>query len=1084
MAESSQKFIARNRAPRVQIEYEVELYGAQKKVQLPFVMGVMADLAGKSDIAQPAIADRKFLDIDVDNFDDRMKATKPRAAFRVANTLTGEGELAVDLTFERMEDFSPAALARKVEPLRILLEARTQLSNLLTYMDGKTGAEALIERTLQDPALLAALAATAAPEAPPTPSQDSALEGLRQAAPAGTANPTDDTAVALDALRDSAPAGMVAEDGTAEALNSLRAAAPAAPQPRQDPTSEALEALRNKAPASETAGDDTAGQALNSLRDTTPASASDDEITPDPLESLRAATPTTPQPQQDPTAEALAALRNAAPAPGMDVDTVGQALNSLRDQPPHDPHPAGTEEDDPLAGLLADAAPVAAAEDRQLSLSELIGGQSDETDPLADLLADAAPTSDMLEHQDPLADLRGTEDALEGLLSEAGPVTGEPGAPAPMAGGDSAAPDMPPANTPTEGPGPQEPATAAPDPLADLDDLLATDAPDPDHPAVAETDALGDEAQDALADLDDLLAASPTAASPPAGGPGRASGFGRLRAPAPSPEALERPRFRMAFLGDFSGRAARGKMEIGDKLATRRAVRLDIDTLDAVIRGFATRLVLPVGSDGAGVALELDSLDALHPDELVENCTIFDALNGLRRRLSMPSLAPQALQEMQGWTGLADAAAPRIPPRSAAAHVPTDRKLSDFQKLIGDTAPRQAEVAPVEDLLGRIVGPHIVPDAPPEAATAIEAVEMAMGAALKMILHHPDFQALEAQWRGLDFLARRIETDTTLEIVLHDISAEEIAADLAAQEDLSQSGLYRLLMTPVETEGATGFSALFGLYSFEETPPHAELLGRIAQIAAHLHAPFFTAMTPGFLDIAKQDRHPLTARAWDALRDLEETAWLGLVSPRFLMRHPYGKRSDPIEAFAFEEFTEQEGLRGMLWANPVLLVATLLAAEWKAGGTGMTLGNVLSLGKMPYHFARDRHGDQIALPCTERNLTESRVRHALLRGFMPIVSPQGRDVVRLASFQSLAGQDIMGPWSGPPVPRTPQPEVSPLDIEVETETREKGTTTAPAEAGLSTEDELDSLLASFSDNDIPADPDAIDAELSALLEGL
>jgi type VI secretion system protein ImpB len=159
----SQKFIARNRAPRVQIEYDVEVYGAEKKVQLPFVMGVMSDLSGKSESPPPPVADRKFLEIDIDNFDDRMKSMKPRVAFSVPNTLTGEGNMAVDITFESMDDFSPAAIARKVEPLRKLLEARTQLSNLMTYMDGKTGAEDLISKVTQDPDLLKVLASAPKP---------------------------------------------------------------------------------------------------------------------------------------------------------------------------------------------------------------------------------------------------------------------------------------------------------------------------------------------------------------------------------------------------------------------------------------------------------------------------------------------------------------------------------------------------------------------------------------------------------------------------------------------------------------------------------------------------------------------------------------------------------------------------------------------------------------------------------------------------------------------------------------------------------------------------------------------------------
>ena len=163
MATSSQKFIARNRAPRVQIEYDVELYGAEKKVQLPFVMGVLSDLSGKPSEPLPPVAERKFLDIDVDNFDARMKSMKPRVAFKVPNTLTGEGNLAVDITFDSMDDFSPAAVARKVEGLRQLLEARQQLSNLITYMDGKTGAEQLVERIMGDPELLKSLAAQAKP---------------------------------------------------------------------------------------------------------------------------------------------------------------------------------------------------------------------------------------------------------------------------------------------------------------------------------------------------------------------------------------------------------------------------------------------------------------------------------------------------------------------------------------------------------------------------------------------------------------------------------------------------------------------------------------------------------------------------------------------------------------------------------------------------------------------------------------------------------------------------------------------------------------------------------------------------------
>ena len=162
---SSQKFIGKNRAPRVQVEYDVELYGAEKKVNLTFVMGVMADLSGKSEVTKDQrVEDKKFLDIDADNFDDRMKSIKPRVAFNVPNVMTGEGNLAVDVSFESMDDFSPDKVAEKVDGVKELLEARRQLSNLLSYMDGKTGAEELITKLLEDETLLKALASKAKPK--------------------------------------------------------------------------------------------------------------------------------------------------------------------------------------------------------------------------------------------------------------------------------------------------------------------------------------------------------------------------------------------------------------------------------------------------------------------------------------------------------------------------------------------------------------------------------------------------------------------------------------------------------------------------------------------------------------------------------------------------------------------------------------------------------------------------------------------------------------------------------------------------------------------------------------------------------
>jgi type VI secretion system protein ImpB len=158
-AKGGQKFIKENRAPRVHIEYEVETFGSRQKVEIPFVVGVMSDLSGKSNVEKKALDKRDFVEFDMDNFEQKMEAMAPRAAFTVENTLTGEGQMGVDLTFKSLEDFSPGQIAKNVPALAKLLEARQQLNDLMLYMDGKDGAQGLLDKVLKDPELMKALAA-------------------------------------------------------------------------------------------------------------------------------------------------------------------------------------------------------------------------------------------------------------------------------------------------------------------------------------------------------------------------------------------------------------------------------------------------------------------------------------------------------------------------------------------------------------------------------------------------------------------------------------------------------------------------------------------------------------------------------------------------------------------------------------------------------------------------------------------------------------------------------------------------------------------------------------------------------------
>lgn len=1294
MADSSQKFIGRNRAPRVQIEYDVEVYGAEKKVQLPFVMGVMSDLVGKSKEPQPAVADRKFLEIDVDNFDQRMKAMAPRAAFSVPNTLTGEGNLPVDLTFESMADFSPGAIAAKVASLRPLLEARTQLQTLMAYMDGKAGAEGLIEHILQDPALMSVLAKG---EASAAEDQATALESLRALkAPEAVADKSGDVLAALsatapqeadetsdpvgDALADLAKQQPIVptEDTTATLAALVEAATADNGETDAEAGNEALASLRSLEVAPEdTTGDDRDVLAdlarTGELTQTEAAPASDSvldelaaldlpeteetEASADILKDL-AAVETTSEGADDALSGVLDSLATSGADEAAPADTATDILGSLAGQVQDDEAPedlsqllgdladlvpditeeeqddaadvldtlsgveltqeaepqlgdilaevtsASNEEDltasseDDLAGILQGLDPVGedhsaeAGGDLQDLLDDLSlsGPEAPEDSKLDDILAGLDQPDDKAEaeeqadasDQDALDSLLGdfelndesSEDAvdLDSLLSGLGDAEGadtdvvdDPSAgEEDLAGLLGAATEVPAA---AEG--------------FDLDDLLGDLAADPEVEVKSDAveagqtadeteldDLLADlggeetdsDPDEGMGDLDDLLGdldlALDASESDPAetadidldeigaelsetdmsdalteetGGEGTGGddqtvrlaepefAYGTISADRPDANQLTRRRFRIALFGDFSGRAARGLVETGDALAARPAILLDPDTVEEVIEGFASELILPIGkerdgNEGGGIAVKLSEFDDLHPDELFENVSLFSELVSLRKQLQSGVTVEHASRSLSAWAEQYGTPV-RLPKRSSAGNaVPADRRLSAFQQLIGDQDNTLHQASPIEEMLARIVGPHIRALPNPDVAAMQEAVDAALSDAMRLVLHHPEFQSLEAQWRSLDLIARSVEVDDSLEVVLYDVSAEELAADLASQDDLAKSGLTRLLSeAPMDPEtGRGGYSALIGLYAFEETPPHAELLGRIARVAAHVDAPFFTSLSPEFLKTDKKDRPPVVAKAWDTLQGMPEAGHLALASPRFLLRRPYGAKSDPVDAFDFEEFSQQEGLKGMLWGNPAVLVTILLARSFTENGASMQLGSIMSLGDMPFHTVIDSFGDQVALPCTERNIDLDKIAMANARGVMALSAVKGRDELRLTSFSSVAGGDVLGPWTGAPAPKP-----SPADP------REKAGIAAPAAPPEQTEvadaaadfdlddmglddlglgdldldgvtdaddglSDLDDLLAGFGDDDAEngGDDAEMDADLAALLADL
>ncbi|MGE3808406.1 MAG: type VI secretion system contractile sheath large subunit, partial [Gemmataceae bacterium] len=449
-----------------------------------------------------------------------------------------------------------------------------------------------------------------------------------------------------------------------------------------------------------------------------------------------------------------------------------------------------------------------------------------------------------------------------------------------------------------------------------------------------------------------------------------------------------------------------------EALAGRKPILLDRDNFEEVMGKLKIDLQLSLGASGR-VAMSFKELDDFRPERLFRELEIFDKLRSTRARLEDGSAFAATAKKLHDWSAKA--------PRPAKPVDPT--QLGDFlDEVFAATEEQPAQTQAGVDwnnFLERVVGPYVVPKENPRQAEMTDVVDRATSGLMRALLHQTHFQSLEAAWRGLWFLVKRLPTDTTLKIAVLDVSRDELAADLAGEE-LDHSGLFRILVKEtVGTPGAAPWAAVAGLYTFDARREDAELLGRIARIARAADAPFLAsaharlAGTPSFAAQADpdswKDLHASDSQeAWTALRELPEAVYLGLALPRFLLRLPYGPGTDEVESFAIDEECARAHETN-LWGNPALACACLLGEAFASAGWSLRPGMVQELENLPaYVYKVD--DEPVMQPCAEVVLSVKAGQQLLALGLMPLLSIQGRDTVRLAQFLSLAGKELAGRW--------------------------------------------------------------------------
>jgi type VI secretion system ImpC/EvpB family protein len=423
---------------------------------------------------------------------------------------------------------------------------------------------------------------------------------------------------------------------------------------------------------------------------------------------------------------------------------------------------------------------------------------------------------------------------------------------------------------------------------------------------------------------------------------------------------------RLLVLGDFSGRPAAER----PPLATRPTHKVDVDTLGAVIQRIGPRLRM------AAEEIALSSIDDFHPDALFRRAAVFEALR--RTRTNPPSSSVEVAEDLGRLLGK--------PAEAAAAPV--------------------APAGSVEAMIQNIVAPHIVKGAAADTKSYLATVDASITAEMRTVLHDPSFQSLESVWRGVQWLTANLELDGPLQLHLFDVAREELIADIvAAQGTLSQTGLYRALVDRWRNvPGSEGWSVLAAMIEFDSSSADLGLLAAMGVIASNAGAPLLAGADLSFVNADEA-----SLADWNVLRRSKVAPWIGLAAPRVLLRNPYGKASDPIDAFAFEEIAGEPAPNELLWGSGALAATLLLGRSFSERGWDMEPGDEREIADLPaYTFTRD--GERELQPCAEQILTESQIDRMIKAGLMPIAAHRNRNAVTAVRFQSIADPPAALAW--------------------------------------------------------------------------
>lgn len=485
--------------------------------------------------------------------------------------------------------------------------------------------------------------------------------------------------------------------------------------------------------------------------------------------------------------------------------------------------------------------------------------------------------------------------------------------------------------------------------------------------------------------------------------------------------------FRIALVGDWSGRASRGIFELGTEWSERQSLSVTRDNLDEVMTSLNVKVHLYADNDPDDpLVISFNEIEDFHPDSIFNRLPLFEELKDLRSQLLNSESFAAAADRVRALTQIPE-------PHSATSFV-SDKPADSSESLLDQILSRSADSetpserqppyasADIRDLVSEAVKPYRIPASQLQSDELIAALDTYAGHKMNTILHHPDFQHLESAWRGLHLLVSRLDLGTELQLYLFDVSKAELGADLKAATDQHSSQFYKALVAYDASSGGSRWALISANYTFEAVAEDAELLERLSLLAMSTSAPLVGAASPHLIgcesfahtedpDDWKFAIDPEVEAMFEALKNLESASYLGLALPRFLLRLPYGKDTNPTEGFQFEEIPTDltPPHESYLWANPSFAVTCLVGEAFNRNGWEFVPGDLPGLDGLPLHVHK-QDGEAQIKPCAEILMTVRGAKKIIDRGLIPLISIKHTDSIRLGSLQSLAKKSLAEHW--------------------------------------------------------------------------